>query len=369
MEICLNENTALLDRAVFNNIQINGFLNMEELLHRGIVEYNPHCKVNYITELGQEFTRLNIEGAGSIQKLFASSILKGNVRMDYCNLHTSPVKEETGNLYCYTVQQYQDHLRQIQDDLICEYGIDTDFSGVSLKELEINRTFKLDGDFYDYYRVLRLLITNLPGKDFKFFHYAEEKENGISDINTYYGRTTKQVKPGRKYAELKIYNKSKQLENVIILDGSYMRVEIKLVGTERIKRALGSNKLSELTDEGINTYYRKQVQKWLVKPYEKWKKERDRYLLKLMKEQYIKNERHWQVDTLRILQNMEIENKYKPVLLDVSELMDLVNEVIPDKMKRYRAKYTLRKQAEKYESAFCHGDHNRVTEIIKKVSS
>lgn len=102
--------------------------------------------------------------------------------------------------------------------------------------------------------------------------------------------------------------------------------------------------------------------------FEKWKVERDRYLVRLMKEQYAKNERHWQVDTLRILQNSEIENNYTPVLLDVSEIMALVNEVIEDKMKRYRAKCTFRKQAQKYETVFCNGDQEKVTEILRKVT-
>lgn len=272
MDIQLNESTALLDRAVFNNIRIKGFVNMDGLLDMGIVEFNPHSKVNYITESGQEFTRLHLEGIGAIQKMYASSMVTGNERRDYCNLHTSPNNPETGNLHCYTVQQYAEHLTEIQDRLICEYGIDTDFSAVTLKELEINRTFKLDGDFYDYYRVLRLIIHNLPKKDFKFYHYAGEPEGDKEEINTYYGCTTAKPKKGRKYAELKIYNKSKQIEQLIVLDGSYMRVEIKLVDAERIKRALGTNRFSELTDERINAYYLKQIQKWIQKPLKngKW---------------------------------------------------------------------------------------------------
>ena len=42
--------------------------------------------------------------------------------------------------------------------LAFDYGINVDFSDVSVKELEINRTFRLDNDFSEYHRVINLIM-------------------------------------------------------------------------------------------------------------------------------------------------------------------------------------------------------------------
>ena len=70
----LNERTALLDKAVFSNISILEFQDMESLIEKGILEINT-SPVKYITAVGQEFNRLTIEHDGLIDRLVAGAKL------------------------------------------------------------------------------------------------------------------------------------------------------------------------------------------------------------------------------------------------------------------------------------------------------
>ena len=358
------KNIALLDKVVINNVKIIGFTNFKQLQKMGNVEVVEGNKINYITADGHEFKRLSIVDE-VIDKLCAGSKLIGNDRIDYCNIALS-IKSDKGNLECYTVAEYKDYLRQIEEHLYCMYGIETDFSRAKLKEVEINRTFPLDYNFEDYHRVIELIMNNLP-KTLKNQMDYKKVQNGLADYQTYYA-TSKKSNKSKKFIELKIYNKTKSIEKLIVLTDTYMRVEFKIIGADKIERALDKKFFDELTDQLINDYFDGQVKKLIVKPYENWKKARDKQIVKLMKEQREKDLRHWQTNVLRILQDKEIMDK-KAILLDVEELMELVDKLKLEAKRENEIKKNLKKQAKKYETAFCNNDHLKMAEILKKLQS
>ncbi len=100
----INEDTALLDRAVFYNIRIKSIEDFEKLISKEILETGQHKKVHYITESGQEFASLHIKGDGLIDKMTAGAKVIGNTRVDYCNLDTSIKNSQVGNLALKTVR-------------------------------------------------------------------------------------------------------------------------------------------------------------------------------------------------------------------------------------------------------------------------
>lgn len=366
----MNENQALLDKAVFNKIRIKGFTNFEELQERGILTVNQKSKVNYITESGAEFTKLQIKGDELMDNLYASAKIMGNHREDYCTLSTTIRREDGTNLCCYTADEYRAHLERIEDHLICCYGIDADFSELSLKEVEINKTFKLEQDFREYYRVLRLIMHNLPSVFHTGAEFFDRKKKGEltaeNDTGTYYARTGS--RKSDKYLLLKIYDKSRSVEKKIVLTDSYMRVELRIVGTSKIKTSLGTCRMDELTDEIINEYFDKQMKKCILDPFKRWKKERDRHVLSIMRKQKKEVPRYWIINTLRILANEEIENKYCPVILDVNELMELIPKVENDRKLLSKTKKAFLEQAEKYEPVFTRNDGQKIDELLQHMS-
>ena len=361
----LNEQTALLDKAVFSNISILEFQDMEGLIEKGILEINT-SPVKYITAAGQEFNRLTIENDGLIDRLVAGAKLMNGKYINYCILQTTVQKKEAGNLVGYTTGDYFDHLQMIAAHLAFDYGINVDFSDVSVKELEINRTFRLDNDFSEYHRVINLIMSNLPSYLRNQMDYKQVKKDN-TEYETYYAATKKNSKSDR-YLLLKIYNKTKALEKIIVLTDSYMRVEIRLIGSERVKRAFHTNRFAELTDEIINAYFDGQMQTMIVKPYRKWQEQQRKYLKKLIQEQRKDDIRHWQTNVLRILQNQEIDQK-RAVILDVGQLMDIVDTLQLSANRKYDVKSNFRKQAQKYETVFCSGDDRKMEELIEKLTA
>ena len=281
-------------------------------------------------------------------------------------MQTTVRQKEAGNLVGYTTGDYFDHLQMIAAHLAFDYGINVDFSDVSVKELEINRTFRLDNDFSEYHRVINLIMSNLPSYLRNQMDYKQVKKDN-TEYETYYAATKKNSKSDR-YLLLKIYNKTKALEKIIVLTDSYMRVEIRLIGSERVKRAFHTNRFAELTDEIINAYFDGQMQTMIVKPYRKWQEQQRKYLKKLIQEQRKDDIRHWQTNVLRILQNQEIDQK-RAVILDVGQLMDIVDTLQLSANRKYDVKSNFRKQAQKYETVFCNGDDRKMEELIEKLTA
>lgn len=361
----LNEQTALLDKAVFSNISILGFSNIENLIQRGIVEINT-SPVKYITAEGQEFNRLTIENDGLIDRLVAGAKLMNGKYINYCILQTTVQKKEAGNLVGYTTGDYFEHLQIISAHLAFDYGIDVDFSDVTMKELEINRTFRLEQDFATYHRVINLIMSNLPSYLKNQMDYKQVGKDN-TEFETYYAATKKNNKSDR-YLLLKIYNKTRALQKIIVLTDSFMRVEIRLIGSERVKRAFHTNRFAELTDEIINAYFDGQMQTMIVRPYRKWQEQQRKYLKKLVEQQRKDDIRHWQTNVLRILQNQEIDQK-RAVILDVGQLMDIVDTLKLSANRKYDVKSNFRKQAQKYETVFCTGDDRKMEELIEKLTA
>lgn len=361
----LNEQTALLDKAVFSNISIVEFQDMEGLIEKGILEINT-SPVKYITAAGQEFNRLTIENDGLIDRLVAGAKLMNGKYINYCILQTTVKQKEAGNLVGYTTGDYFEHLQIISAHLAFDYGIEVDFSDVSVKELEINRTFRLDNDFSEYHRVINLIMSNLPSylkNQMDYKHVGKDN----TEFETYYA-ASKQNNKSDRYLLLKIYNKTRALQKIIVLTDSFMRAEIRLIGSERVKRALHTNRFAEMTDEIINGYFDGQMQTMIVRPYRKWQEQQRKYLKKLMEQQRKDDIRHWQTNVLRILQNQEIDQK-RAVILDVGQLMDIVDTLQLSANRKYDVKSNFRKQAGKYETVFCNGDDRKMEELIEKLTA
>lgn len=364
MNLQVKEKTALLDKIILSGIEILEFSDIDDLIKKDVVEVTS-SKVKYITAAGEKFNRLLIENDGVIDKMIAGSKMIGGRRGDYCNLEITIKKRGLGNLNCYTVYDYIDRLREIQDHLERVYGIIADFTEATIKEVEINRTFRLDGDFECYHRVISLIMSNLPSYLKNQSDYKKSVK-GSSEYQTYYA-TSKTTNKSKRYLLFKIYNKSKALENIILLTDTYMRVELRLVGAEKVKRALDTNKFFDLTDELINGYFDEQIDKLIIKPFEKWQKNRNKYLVKLMKTERQKDIKHWQTNVLRILQNEEIAQK-RPILLDIEEIIPLIEQLDLSPSRISRVTSNMRKQSKKFETVFCNNDDTKLNEILQKLT-
>lgn len=360
----VNQNTALIDKMVLNNLLVTDISDIDYLADIGVLEVNPNPDVrSYYTD-GGSFRQLKIKQDDKIDLLSAGTVKTGKIWHTYCNLHTS-VHRLNGNLACYTVQDYQQQVNDIQTALKGKYGVVLDTMWATVKQIEINRTIKLDDDFRWYNRVLQLIMFNLPYPFAKQMDFRK-KAAGEIQCDTYYATTRKTAK-SKKYQELKIYNKSKQLQ--FIVGEKWMRVELKIVGAAKIKRELGTNDLAKLTDQQINDYFDRMVQKLIVQPYRKWQQSQKKEIKKIMQEQRKINLKRWQIGTLTRILDTEIE-KQCPVALDIDQILAVVPELKDVPVKYIKAiQQNMDDQAGKCAAVLCNYDSERMEEIIEKLTS
>lgn len=360
----VNQNTALIDKMVLNNLLITDISDIDYLADIGVLEVNPNPDVRSYCTDGGSFRQLKIKQDDKIDLLSAGTVKTGSVWHTYCNLHTS-VQRYNSNLRCYTVGDYQKQVNDIQTALRDKYGIKMDTIFATVKQIEINRTIRLDDDFKWYHRVLQLIMFNLPYPFAKQMDF-KKKAAGEVQCDTYYATTRKTAK-SKKYQELKIYNKSKQLQ--FIVGEKWMRVELKIVGASKVKKELGTNDLSQLTDRQINDYFDRMMQKLIVQPYRKWQEQQKKEIKKIMQEQRKINLKRWQIGTLTRILDTEIE-KQCPVALDIDQILAVIPELKDVPVKYIKAiQQNMDDQAGKCAAVLCNYDSDRMEEIISKLTS
>ena len=357
---------ALLDKCVFYGMMITKIDDFDHLVNIGVIEVGTSQRQYHVMD-GHSFNRLTIKD-DKIGKFYASSKMIGQRKVDYCILETGIRGKPTGNLMCNSVDEYKDWLDEVAAHLINKYGIHVDlnhFDEIKIKVVEINKTFKLDGDFGDYHRAIKVIMSNLPKTLSAQVDWSKVNDRGY-EVETYSAKPPK--RKSKNFLELKIYNKTKSIQNIIVLNDDYMRVEITLTGSQKIKQSFGTNRLNDWNDDLINDYFDKQIEKLMIKPLQKWKKQRDKELIELMKQQRKNDIRHWQTNVLRIVASQEIDKKC-PIILDVNEMINVLSKLGISSKRISEIGNNMRHQAQKYEPMFCRNDDVKLQEIVLKVTA
>lgn len=358
----------LIDKIELRNGKIISIRDVADLIHRDVLMRN-NDRMMYETDYGDEFSYLRIADDKWIHQLKVGVTGFGK---QYTNLQMgifNDVCPKLGNLICNTVDDYHYQIQKVEDYLMEEYGILASFDESKINMIELNRTFEIDYPFSDYHRILRLLIAEMPKMNVVSFFgqtntnkkYFDEK---VENIGTYSAWSKQKKSKSDQYRKITFYDKGNQVK--VLVMGNLMRVELMIKGAKNIRSAFGTDSFFSITQEQIDNYFMEQMQKLIVVPMERWKANRNRYVLKLIKEEYEKEiNNSWQVNVLRKLMNKEIEQG-KPCILGIEELCSLVDRY-KGLNRKSRIKANLRKQASKYERVFCTGDDLKLQEIIDKL--
>ena len=356
----VEDKKALLDTCMFSEIWLDSIdaHSTEKLIEQKIIKriIDENCEV-YYSVLMNEHEYVYHSGYNDIVKGFGT-------------LQTTVENKGFGNLNCYSIDEYKRRLEQLKG-LIADKGIHVDVSNPTVSKMEINRTFRIDGEMPSYERVIDLIMALLPGNT-KLSTTSEwaNKEKGNIDKNTVYA-TSKQTRNSKCYLAMKWYNKTKELKSHyrIILDENYIRLEFTLYGAKKIKKELGTNRFNELSDQKINEWFDKKVKDWIKEPIEKWKKEQQKKVLQIMKECKKADGYKWVNKCITRLLNEEIRtrNGHKPLILDIEEVIPLVNELYPNGDKRKRTKSAFRKIAKEDASNITNRDDLKLQELLEKL--
>lgn len=359
----VNEKKALIDKCKFGNVFVTDIESPETLIKDGKL-----FKSYTTDDTGEdvEIYKLNLNDDAYVVKTGYSPLVGA-----YANMHTFIRDADVGNLICLDMGAYRAHIESIKRDVKEKYGVRLDTSHMTVNEIEINRTFAVESAMPDYERVFTLLMAILPAKSHLRIDttYANRKDGNVN-VNTYYAKSGRNKTYG---VEIKWYNKTQQLNSIyrIVLEKEYVRFEVKLWGSQKLKRELGSNRWADLTDEKINEWFDRKVQEWIVKPVEQWKEEQKKTLTKLIRAYKEEDGYKWVNRCLTRVLDAEIAPKggHKPLVLDVEELIPLINELFQNGNRRKRVKSAFRAVAIQDSRSLTNRDDLKLDEILAKLTA
>lgn len=350
-----------LDRTIIGNFEITG-IDFERALSFSEEKVSIECSGEnlYYLKDGHAFSRLKIVDNYMFGVCTVYMKCMNGTRFVYASMDISIGTVRETNFQNQTMEEFKLRLDTIREYLVNKYGVVADFMQATFKNLEINVTLPLKHKFKEYHRVFNLMMYNVvlrnskPTLEFK----AENKKNAEQEVTG--------ICKKNNCLEVKIYDKARQLreQNKADLLGEYMRLEITLLTTRKIREVFGTNRVYQITNKMIEQYFEKQCRKLLIKPYEKWKEKNREQLKKIMEEHRRKSERNWKANLLKQCSNLEQKNLL-PVLLDIDDLLQIMKET--DRHGNYqRDKRSLLQQAELY-TVYLNHDSRKFEEIFSKL--
>lgn len=350
-----------LDRTIIGNFEITG-IDFERALSFSEEKVSIECSGEnlYYLKDGHAFSRLKIVDNYMFGVCTVYMKCMNGTRFVYASMDISIGTVRETNFQNQTMEEFKLRLGTIREYLVNKYGVVADFMQAKFRNLEINVTLPLDHKFKEYHRVFNLMMYNVvlrnskPTLEFK----TENKKNAEQEVTG--------ICKKNNCLEVKVYDKARQLreQNKANLSGEYMRLEIKLLTTQKIREVFGTNQVYQITNKMIEQYFEKQCRKLLIKPYEKWKKKNREQLKKIMEEHRGKSERNWKANLLKQCSNLEQKNLL-PVLLDTDDLLQIMKET--DRHGNYqRDRRNLLQQAELY-TVYLNQDSRKFEEIFGKL--
>lgn len=290
---------------------------------------------------------------------------KNNTDIPYCTLDITIHDETDNNLNPQDVSTYHNRLERIKSYLSARYGVYISYENAIFSSLEINITQLMNYTFDEYYHILTLMQFLAPKM------YKDKPKPNKSKLPLYLSNTgeIETLYLSNSSTEIKIYNKSKQLDEYyqIKVRGEYMRIEYKLKTSQRVKRAFNSNKLYELTDEQILNFLHERIYKDLIKNLEKHIEYSTKQLQKLFKTVRTNNKHNFLTIFISDAHSEKINNDKSSsldLLFDKQQIIDIVSNF--DKKHKKRNTELINKKSNKVKF---HNNFEKLEEIKLKFTN
>ncbi len=279
------------------------------------------------------------------------------------------VSEDANNVQNLNSVEYQARISNVFKELDEKFGLKIDYSSIRIKKLEINATFFLNEAYEKYRLPILLLIRNVPVK-----RYGKNKENNAVKYAAWYEANAKLGEEKLETAlvknssiELKIYNKGKHLNDlgmIDALDKGLMRVEYTIKDRRILQNAFGDDLVTSLTDQKINSLFRKYFNRDIVVPYQNWVCRNHEHLVNLTKK-HRKLYQRWTSTFFRECRQYE-ELHGLPALFDIEDMKSVFRELEKKSARNSARKFAKFKDRAIFE-ADLFGNTARVKEIISKI--
>jgi len=312
---------------------------------------------------GDYFTEIRIKDNQVFNdlRLGSKQLKQGYVLTSY--LDVSVRHALLGNAQNMIMDECLKKVMEVFDYLETFYGIKCEYGDVCFSELEINCTLVNEKAFSEYNRGLHVVMASSKGKCWRNYGTYHTVNDTMTKLTV--GTFFKERKSGS--LGIYVYDKSQQMRDMKILDieEDLMRIELRIVKRENVKRFLGSPYLYDISDGSIRNFFYKQVTKILVKPYQKWMVQNLKRLNSLI-ESYRSTYHRWISKFLADAANAEINNQM-PLFLDIEQLAECKSIAGDAKSKRIMNEFNKRAAAD--ETCFLRQSGKNIDNLFDRIET
>lgn len=227
------------------------------------------------------------------------------------------------NLENMSYQEYDDYITCTLDYIYSEYDIALLADEMKIFYMEINANIHLKDPFFQYSRVLKLLISLFNNHLGKLNTYEKITNSKCANAESY--------SRGNQSTEIIFYDKSKELEDKkqqLDDNVSILRIELKLKNRQKIKSAFTTTYWKELDNKKIAGYYHSQIYIQLFNKFNKWLQTRNGELKRLITASRQQSKKAWHHILMQeIRNNAELQNI--PYILDIEQVCSAFKQM-PD---------------------------------------
>lgn len=322
-----------IDRTTLNGITVKN-INTKVLLS-AIDSYDRNTiRLEYITAE----TPLQINKDNYIKSIFinfnGAVVNTKYTRIGFSGSYTVDTKlqlqinSNSYNLKPLTIEEYRQRVTDIFTDIEYIFGVEYDYSSAVFTKIELNKTFTIEKEFKSYKTALNLLYSNIPPNRFSSNELKLATWSSINSSQNTISTETMQVKSKRR--TLKTYDKVKQLidvlgqnnidEKLLELNHKVMRFEYTITDKDILKKYLTTNAVFDehITDKALKTLFDELIEKDILNPYYKWRKQNTQNLIDLINDCKAVSQ-HWRLELIRRCRAYDNLHNI-PLLVDVNDL-------------------------------------------------
>lgn len=269
------------------------------------------------------FSTLVINDNEYFKSLVIGCKINEGFKVEYVHLDVFVSEPNVCNLVPLNEKELLDKHERLKEYIWNEYGILIKYEDAHYNFLEINNTVELEYDSLEYQKVLKLMSIIAP-KRYKSRNLWTDENNEVRGVFL-----------ENNSMKIKIYNKSKQLEEEykITLAKTYLRVEIVLKDSRKIKEVFGTTLIKEITEQKMIEYYLKTVNADIFEKIDKYIKSCDKELKKVAKEEQEKDMRKWTRSFLLRACSNELDRDLE-LVFDIEQCLEIIKKKTGKNYKR-----------------------------------
>lgn len=243
---------------------------------------------------------------------------------EYVTLDVYVGDENKNNLKPLTLNQLKEKYKEILEYIDEKYGIRLTMKEAKYTYLEINVTFEAERDISEYQAFFELLPVLVPRRYRQGSNTAHNPDDGLIRYVAFNGGSMR----------IKVYDKTKQLKMFrgIEEDKLYLRFEVCLNDSRKIKTVFGTNSINDITQEMLEEYFKRIIEEDIFDRFDEYIKVSNKALEKEKKRLKKEAPKSWTRDLFGRM-NVEIKYDKRPVKMvyDIEQVKESIRADIPKK--------------------------------------